>query len=77
MEIPIPMTALCTITFVSVICKGNVDVYVIKITFGIFCLQFPTQNSLSEGMIPVFYHDKIPARTPGEARNAVLLSILV
>jgi len=25
-------------------------------------------------MIPVFYHDKIPARNPGEARNAVLLN---
>lgn len=44
---------------------------------SIFCLQLPTQNSLSEGMIPVFYHDKIPARIPGEARNAVLLSILI
>ena len=43
---------------------------------SMFCLQFPTQNSLSEGMIPVFYHDKIPARS-GEARNAVLLSILL
>lgn len=42
---------------------------------SVFCLQFPTQNSLSDGMIPVFYHDKIPART-GKARNAVLLSIL-
>lgn len=42
---------------------------------SVFCLQFPTQNSLSDGMIPVFYHDKIPART-GDVRNAVLLSIL-
>ena len=49
--------------------KGNV------LITSTFCLQFPTQNSLAEGMIPVFYHDKIPART-GEARNAVLLSIL-
>ena len=42
-----------------------------------FYAQFPTQSSLSEGMIPVFYHDKVPARTPGEATNAVLLSILI
>ena len=49
----------------------------VLIITSIFYLQFPTQNSLSEGMIPVFYHDKIPARNPGEARNAVLLSILL
>ena len=44
----------------------------------LLCLfQFPTRASLSEGMIPVLYHDKVPIRTPGETINAVLLSIFL
>lgn len=42
--------------------------------FFISCLPFPTRASLSEGMIPVLYHDKVPIRTPGETINAVLLN---
>ena len=43
----------------------------------LFLFQFPTRASLSEGMIPVLYHDKVPIRTPGETINAVLLSIFL
>lgn len=43
----------------------------------LYLFQFPTRASLSEGMIPVLYHDKVPIRTPGETINAVLLSIFL
>lgn len=42
--------------------------------FFINCLPISTQKSLSEGMIPVLYRDKVPVRTPGETMNTVLLN---
>ena len=48
-----------------------------QLLLRLFLFQFPTRASLSEGMIPVLYHDKVPIRTPGETINAVLLSIFL
>lgn len=42
--------------------------------FFISCLPFPTQNSLSEGIVPVMYQNKLPIHGPGEAVNSVLLN---
>ncbi|XP_022790636.1 sphingomyelin phosphodiesterase 4-like [Stylophora pistillata] len=42
--------------------------------FFISCLPISTQKSLSEGMIPVLYRDKVPVRTPGGKKNTVLLN---
>lgn len=48
----------------------------VVILFSSPLLQFPTQNSLSEGIVPVMYQNKLPIHGPGEAVNSVLLSIL-
>ncbi|XP_068678556.1 sphingomyelin phosphodiesterase 4-like isoform X2 [Montipora foliosa] len=42
--------------------------------FFITCLPFPTQTSLSEGIVPVLYQNKVPMRGPGETVSAVLLN---
>ncbi|XP_067033554.1 sphingomyelin phosphodiesterase 4-like [Acropora muricata] len=42
--------------------------------FFISCLPFPTQNSLSGGIVPVMYQNKLPIHGPGEAVNSVLLN---